>query len=114
MLLTWRPEDLDDRGDAFAAAVERVPDVTLGALGRLGPDDVARLAAAAEDAGMASYAVPALVEESEGLPLYVVEALAVGPARRVRRPAARRPRAAPGAPGRRVARPPASCWRRAP
>ena len=80
VLLTWRPEDLDDRGDAFAAAVERVPDVTLGPLGRLGPDDVARLAAAAEDAGMASYAVPALVEESEGLPLYVVEALAVGPA----------------------------------
>ena len=29
---------------------------------------------------MPAYAVPALVEESEGLPLYVVEALAVGPA----------------------------------
>ena len=80
ILLTWRPEDLDDRGEAFAAAVERLPDVTLALLGRLGPDDVARLAAAAEIPGMPAYAVPALVEESEGLPLYVVEALAVGPA----------------------------------
>ena len=78
-MLTWRPEDLDDRGEAFAAAVDRVPDVTLASLGRLGPDDVALLAAAAEVPGMPAYAVPALVEESEGLPLYVVEALAVGP-----------------------------------
>ena len=54
--------------------------MTLASLGRLGPDDVARLAAAAEVPGMPAYAVPALVEESEGLPLYVVEALAVGPA----------------------------------
>ena len=80
VVLTWRPEDLDDRGEAFAAAVDRLPDVTLASLGRLGPDDVARLAAAAEVPGMPAYAVPALVEESEGLPLYVVEALAVGPA----------------------------------
>ena len=91
-----------------------VPDVTLAPLrtararrrrppggGRGGP-------------GMATYAVPALVEESEGLPLYVVEALAVGPAAASRRSAARRPRPAPGAPGRRVRDRPASCSRRAP
>ncbi|HEY7969454.1 MAG TPA: AAA family ATPase [Candidatus Limnocylindrales bacterium] len=80
LLLSWRPEDLDDGGERFAAAIERVPDATVVTLGRLGPGEIARLAEAAERLGLRSYPVPELIDESEGLPLYVVEALTVGPA----------------------------------
>ena len=80
LLLSWRPEDLDDGGERFAAAIERVPDGTVITLGRLGPGEIARLAEAAERLGLGSYPVPELIDESEGLPLYVVEALTVGPA----------------------------------
>ena len=80
LLLSWRPEDLDDGGERFAAAIERVPDATVVTLGRLGPGEIARLAEAAERLGLGSYPVPELIDESEGLPLYVVEALTVGPA----------------------------------
>ena len=80
LLLAWRPEDLDDRGEAFAASVEQLPGVSMIALGRLEAADVELLAVAAALAGMPRYGVPALIEESEGLPLVVVEALAAGPA----------------------------------
>ncbi|MEO5965283.1 MAG: AAA family ATPase [Candidatus Limnocylindrales bacterium] len=80
LLLAWRPEDLDDRGDTFAASIERFVDVTPITLGRLARADVEQLATAAADAGLPGYDVAALTDESEGLPLYVVEALATGPA----------------------------------
>ena len=80
LLLSWRPEDLDAGSERFAGAIEQVPDVTVVTLGRLRPREIARLAAAAERLGLAPYPVPELVDESEGLPLYVVEALTMGPA----------------------------------
>ena len=78
LLLTWRPEDLDDLGSAFAATVEGLPSAVAVPLRRLGRDDVERLVAAASTMGGPSMAAGALLEESEGLPLFVVEALAAG------------------------------------
>jgi DNA-binding SARP family transcriptional activator/tetratricopeptide (TPR) repeat protein len=78
LLLTWRPEDLDDAGAAFATGVERVPGATVLELGRLDRAGVAGLVAAASTAGFASPAVDDLLEASEGLPLFVVEALLAG------------------------------------
>ena len=80
VLLTWRPEDLDDRGEAFAGSVEGLPDVTTVVLRRLEPVDVERLATAAAGLGMPRYGAADLFDESEGLPLIVVESLAAGPA----------------------------------
>jgi len=80
LLLTWRPEDLDDRGEAFVGSVEGLPDVATVGLRRLEPADVGRLATAAAGLGMPRYEVADLVDESEGLPLIVVESLAAGPA----------------------------------
>ncbi|HEX5829042.1 MAG TPA: AAA family ATPase [Candidatus Limnocylindrales bacterium] len=77
LVLSWRPEDLDPAGAAFAADVERVADAgTVVALERLEPADVEALVRAAGDNG---WDADVLASESEGLPLYVVEALAVGP-----------------------------------
>jgi tetratricopeptide (TPR) repeat protein len=90
VLHTWRPEDLDDRGAGFAAAVEGLPGALVLTPGRLGREAVARLVAAATAAGRASPDPDKLLGDSEGLPLYVVEALAAGtggpdgPARSVR------------------------------
>ena len=75
LLLTWRPEDLDEAGAEFAATVDAIPGAVSLTLARLDRDAVALLAAAA---GMEPAGVDALVEGSEGLPLYVVEALAAG------------------------------------
>ena len=80
LLLSWRPEDLDDQGEAFVASVEGLRDVTTVSLRRLEPADVERLATAAAGLGLPPYEVADLIEESEGLPLIVVEALAAGPA----------------------------------
>ena len=90
LLLAWRPEDLDELGATFAATIEVLSGAVTITLGRLPRDVVGRLAAAAGDAGLRPVQVDALVEASEGLPLYVVEALAAGspsadgPARTVR------------------------------
>ena len=90
LLLAWRPEDLDAPGATFAASIEVLPEVVSVTLGRLSRDVVATLAASAVDAGLRPIEVDALVEASEGLPLYIVEALAAGspgadgPARTVR------------------------------
>ena len=78
LLLTWRPEDLDDLGSAFAATVDALPSAVSVPLRRLDGDDVERLVAAASTMGGPSMAADALLEESEGLPLFVVEALAAG------------------------------------
>ena len=78
LLLTWRPEDLDDLASAFAATVDALPSAVSVPLRRLDGDDVERLVAAASTMGGPSMAADALLEESEGLPLFVVEALAAG------------------------------------
>jgi DNA-binding SARP family transcriptional activator/tetratricopeptide (TPR) repeat protein len=75
LLLTWRPEDLDERGRAFAVEMDRLPGAGAVALARLGRADVERLATAAPWPGGAE----AVLEESEGLPLYIAEAVAAGP-----------------------------------
>ena len=74
LLLTWRPEDLDDAGAAFTAGLERLPGATVLELERLDRAAVAGLVAAASTAGL-SPALDDLMEASEGLPLFVVEAL---------------------------------------
>ncbi len=90
LLLTWRPEDLDELGAAFVATIETLPGATAISLRRLGREDVEQLVAAASVVAQPPMAVDMLLQESEGLPLYVVEALATGtgliegPARSVR------------------------------
>jgi DNA-binding SARP family transcriptional activator len=78
LLLTWRPEDLDELGASFASTIEAVPASLSVTLHRLVRDDVERLVAAAVAAGHAGLDLDALLAESEGLPLYLVEAIAAG------------------------------------
>jgi tetratricopeptide (TPR) repeat protein len=78
LIETYRPEDLDDRAAAVVAALGDLPRATSITLRRLDRDDVARLVAAA-DTGARRMDADRLAEESEGLPLYVVEAMAAGP-----------------------------------
>ncbi|MBF8289646.1 MAG: hypothetical protein HW391_614, partial [Chloroflexi bacterium] len=90
LLLTWRPEDMDEFGTSFATIIEALPGTAAVTLHRLGRSEVGELVAAAVEAGLQPIEVGALLEESEGLPLYLVEALAAGagspegPARSVR------------------------------
>jgi tetratricopeptide (TPR) repeat protein len=90
LLLTWRPEDLDELGTSFASTIDALPGALAVTLRRLDRPDVERLVAAAVSAGSPELGVDALLAESEGLPLYLVEALAAGtssaegPARSVR------------------------------
>jgi DNA-binding SARP family transcriptional activator/tetratricopeptide (TPR) repeat protein len=91
IVLTWRPEDLDDLGVAFAAALEGLPASIVLPLDPLDLEAVRALAAAAADRGLPELDAGRLLEESEGLPLFIVEALAAGtdtsaegPARSVR------------------------------
>ena len=79
LLLTWRPEDLETGTRAFAGAVQALPDATTVLLERLDDAVVGELVEAAATAGMPPWGVAALAAESEGLPLYVVEALRAGP-----------------------------------
>ena len=78
VVLTWRPDDLDVDGAAFAARVLATPGATDVVLDRLDAAAVAGLVAAAgpsgrwDDPGFAAR----LHAASEGLPLYVVEVLA--------------------------------------
>jgi DNA-binding SARP family transcriptional activator/tetratricopeptide (TPR) repeat protein len=91
IVLTWRPEDLDDLGVAFAATLEALPASIAVPLDRLDIVAVRALAAAAAARGLPDLDAGRLLEESEGLPLFIVEALAAGtdtsaegPARSVR------------------------------
>ncbi len=90
LLLTWRPEDLDELGTSFASTIEALPETSAVPLHRLDRPEVERLVASAVAAGSPQLGVDALLAESEGLPLYLVEALAAGtssaegPARSVR------------------------------
>jgi tetratricopeptide (TPR) repeat protein len=77
--LAWRPEDLDDDGAAFVAALEAAPSAETISLGRLKLDAVRALLATTDRAGLPALDAQRLFEESEGLPLYIAEALAAGP-----------------------------------
>jgi DNA-binding SARP family transcriptional activator/tetratricopeptide (TPR) repeat protein len=82
LLLTWRREDLDGDAAVFADLVEGAPGTTTLTLDRLDREAVAALVAAAGRGGEADAdVVDELMRASEGLPLYVVEALARGPGR---------------------------------
>jgi DNA-binding SARP family transcriptional activator/tetratricopeptide (TPR) repeat protein len=81
VLLAWRREDLDARAEAFAGFVEGLPGTSVIRLPRLEPTAVTALLASAGSGEPDGRAASALVEESEGLPLYVVEALATGGSR---------------------------------
>lgn len=72
---TWRPEDLDDRG-GFAATIEALPGTTAIALGRFDLETVGELVHSVARDGRSAPDIHRLFKESEGLPLYVVEALA--------------------------------------
>jgi DNA-binding SARP family transcriptional activator len=79
LLLAWRAEDLDGDVVDFARRVTSGADAIVIELDRLGAADVTRLVAS----GIAPAKVDAefaerLAVASEGLPLYVVEALAAG------------------------------------
>ncbi len=82
LLLAWRREDLSDDGRAVADALIRLRDATVVSLGRLDRAAIAEIVGAARPAALADGTVDvlidALVEDSEGLPLHVVEALAGG------------------------------------
>ena len=78
LLITWRPEDLDEEASRFAAGVEALESATTIRLARLERSDVARLVAIASPSGPGAPSADALFEASEGLPLFVVEALAAG------------------------------------
>ena len=76
VLLTWRPEELDEVTDPVVRRLTAPPAVVVE-LGRLDRAAVAELAApTTTDPDV----IDRLVEASEGLPLYVVEALAAGDA----------------------------------
>ena len=78
LVLTWRSEELDAAGAGFADAIDAMPGTAAVPLERLAARDVATLVAAA-GAGSAGWDPASLAAESEGLPLYVVEAIAAGP-----------------------------------
>jgi tetratricopeptide (TPR) repeat protein len=79
LVVSWRPEDLDDLGLAFTERLREIATATVH-LDRLDRADVAELVRAAGLSGSAALAqADALSERSEGLPLYVVEALATRP-----------------------------------
>jgi predicted ATPase/DNA-binding SARP family transcriptional activator len=79
IILAWRREDLDGDALDFAEIVESLPEATILTLDRLDRNAVSDLAAAASPAGEPeSGVIDELMRASEGLPLYVVEALAAG------------------------------------
>ncbi len=80
LLLSWRREDLDVRASALVSLAERLPGVLVH-LERLAPPDIHMLvdALVAQRRPAPEPAIlDELVDEAEGLPLYVVEALAAG------------------------------------
>jgi tetratricopeptide (TPR) repeat protein len=77
VLLTWRSEDLTDRDrEGVLGAPNREGLAVRVELGRLDRADVAALARAALGDEVEPGRVDSLFERSEGLPLYVIEALA--------------------------------------
>ncbi len=76
LVLTWRPEDLEERGAAFASMLEGIAGVAHVRLDRLDRAAVDDLVAAAASVGLSPPEADVLLAQSEGLPLFVVEALA--------------------------------------
>lgn len=74
VLLTWRPEDLNEQTDPVVQRLAAAPAVVVE-LERL---DRAAVAALAAPTTTEPDVIDRLFEASEGLPLYVVEALAAG------------------------------------
>ena len=74
LLLSWRPEDLDDTNGPVIQRLVAAPAISVE-LGRL---DHARVAELAESITTDAGIVDRLMAASEGLPLYVVEVLATG------------------------------------
>jgi DNA-binding SARP family transcriptional activator/tetratricopeptide (TPR) repeat protein len=75
VLLGWRPEDLDDAGASFADGLASMPGARHLALHRLDRTAVATLVDAAVAQGGPAVDPEALLDASEGLPLFVVEVL---------------------------------------
>lgn len=79
VILTWRREELDGDQVGFSEVIEGLPATKTLMLERFDRAAVAELAAAATgDPRPAAGVIDELMRASEGLPLYVVEALAGG------------------------------------
>lgn len=79
VLLTWRPGDLEAPGRAFTDRLTADPAAVAIALRRLTREEIAAIVAATgRGPSEGDAALDRLVAASEGLPLYVVEALASG------------------------------------
>ena len=77
VLVTWRREDLvDPAAGGIVAATADDDRASVVTLGRLGRNDIEALARAAMGSEASTAFVDRLVADSEGLPLYVAEALA--------------------------------------
>jgi DNA-binding SARP family transcriptional activator/tetratricopeptide (TPR) repeat protein len=75
MMMTWRAEDLDAESEAFAGRLRAVPGMLELSLARLDRPAIDALIAAAPASPDPAFA-DRLASASEGLPLYLVEALA--------------------------------------
>jgi DNA-binding SARP family transcriptional activator/tetratricopeptide (TPR) repeat protein len=81
LVVTWRPQDLPESiREAVAGAAERDRLIEIVELGRLTRTDVAALVAARLGPAIDDAVVDALFADSEGLPLFLAEALAVSDA----------------------------------
>jgi DNA-binding SARP family transcriptional activator/tetratricopeptide (TPR) repeat protein len=78
LVLAYRPEDLDATTAGFTGGLADLPMAGTITLDRLRADDVARIVEAASAAGGPALDAQRVADESEGLPLYVVEAIAGG------------------------------------
>ena len=78
IVCTWRPEDLDAPTRAIAELARTAADGAFIELQRLDRASVAELVAAAPGGSVRQEQMDALWRASEGLPLYVAEALAGG------------------------------------
>ena len=80
VVLTWRTEELDDTARPVTALATGIAGEAVVLLDRLGFEDVAALVRAAPAAaGLGTTTAEELWRASEGLPLYIAEALADGP-----------------------------------
>ncbi len=76
LALTWRREDLSAAGLASAIDLERIPDVLVVSLDRLDRPAIAAIVRTARRESADEAFIDIVADESEGLPLYLIEALA--------------------------------------
>ncbi len=74
--VAWRREDLSPSGVITAAELERIPGASVIALGRLDRAAVKAIVRATGRPDADERFIDAVADDAEGLPLYVVEALA--------------------------------------